>query len=67
MFFELEVRILCLFLVCVCFLKKQKRIQIEREREREREDFVWNGGIRREEKGNIGDLAFFLVWSALNY
>ena len=63
MFFELEVRISCLSLVCVCFLKKQKIIQIERERE----DFVWNGGIRREEKGNIGDLAFFLVWSALNY
>ena len=52
-------------LPCVClFFKKTKK---NSNREREREDFVWNGGIRREEKGNIGDLAFFLVWSALNY
>ena len=53
--------------MCV-FVSKKIKIKIsKRERERERDGFVWKGGKRREEKGNIGDLTFFLVWSALNY
>lgn len=64
-FFVVKDKISSLSLVCV--FVTQKKTNKDSKRERERDGFVWKWGKWREEKGNIGDLTFFLVWSALNY